>query len=104
MPPPSNVGQVRTFLGMVAYVRKFIPKCGELIAPLTELTQSKRKFLWTPERDHAFQTLKEKLCSAPILQFPNRNRQYELETDASDRAIGGVLRVEIDSGEFLPVA
>ena len=54
MPPPSDVGQVRTFLGMVAYVCKFIPKCGKLIAPLTKLTQSKRKFLWTPERDHAF--------------------------------------------------
>ena len=54
IPPPTHVGKVQTFLGMIAYVLKFIPNYGKLIAPLTELTQSKQKFLWNLEQERAF--------------------------------------------------
>lgn len=98
------MGQAQTFIYMIAYLCKSIPYCGKLIAPSTELTQTKHKFLWTLKRKHAFQTLKEKLCSVPILKFSNRNWQYELETDAFYWAIGGILRMETKLGDFLPVA
>ena len=89
---------------MIAYVRRFIPHCGELTAPLSAITSDKRPFVWTPERDRCFQELKKRLCAAPILQYPRRDCPYQLETDASDRAIGGVLRVLTKSDDFLPVA
>ena len=104
MPPPQNKSELRTFLGMIAYVRRFIPDCAALTAPLSKITGKTTKFVWTPLRDKQFQTLKDKLVSAPILQYPNRDAIYELETDASDNAIGGVLRIQTPEKHFLPVA
>ena len=95
MQRPTSVKQVRYFLGMVAYLRKYIKDCGKLTAPINDLTKgnAKRKFVWTPEHDKNFHALKQALIEAPILQYPNNNGCYELESDANDTAIGAVLRI-----------
>ena len=104
MPPPRDRADLHTFLGMVAYMRRFIPNCSTYTTPLNGLTSDKRPFVWTPECQRAFEKLKNKLTTAPILQFPSRHSRYKLETDASGTAIGGVLRVRMEQDVFLPVA
>ena len=103
LPPPRNKSELRTFLGMIAYVKRFIPECSTLTAPLSALTGKDTNFDWTPIRDYNFRALKEKLMTAPILQYPLRDGDYQMETDASDAAIGGVLRILTEQG-YLPVA
>lgn len=69
IPPPKDTSQLCTFLDMIAYIRRFIPNFGELIAPLTELLNTKAKYEWTPAFQQAFKILKDKLVNAPVLQF-----------------------------------
>ena len=93
----------QSFLGLVAFVRKFIPNCSELIAPLTALLKKGVKFEWNFEREKNFEELKKRLTSAPLLQYPDPQKPYQLETDASDLAIGAVLRILTSEG-YKPVA
>ena len=88
---PENVEQVRSFLGLAGYYRNFIPNFATLSAPLVQLTKKGSKFLWTSSQEHAFLQLKSLLCSAPILAYPQFNKRFFLQTDASDRGLGAVL-------------
>ena len=90
MMPPTNVKMVRSFLGACGYYRKFIKDYSKIAAPLTELTKKGRRFKWTESCQDAFDCLKSKLTSAPVLAFPDYNRQFILHCDASNVAIGGV--------------
>lgn len=90
-PVPKNVKQIRSFLGLCNYYRKFVQDYAKISVPLTQLTHKNSKFTWTPECQTAFDTLKQKLVSAPILTFPNFNKPFVLSVDASDYAIGYVL-------------
>ena len=103
LPRPTCQKQLQSFLGLVAYVQRFIPHCSELTAPLSRLLQVDVPFMWTPECEQSIVTLKEKLTTAPILQYPDLNKVYQLETDASDKAIGAVLQIKTEDG-FKPVA
>ena len=89
---------------MIAYCCRFIPECSALTAPLSAITGKTAKFEWTPLRDYNFRQLKQKLMEAPLLQYPMRNGNYQLETDTSDMAIGSVLRIRDEKGKYLPVA
>ena len=88
---PRNAKQARSFLGTAGYYRKFIKNFAGIAAPLTNLTKKNIRFKWTKECQKAFDILKEKLTTAPVLTYPHRNRKYVLHTDASDNAIGAVL-------------
>ena len=99
MMPPTNVKMVRSFLGACGYYRKFIKDYSKIAAPLTELTKKGRRFKWTESCQDAFDCLKSKLTSAPVLAFPDYNRQFILHCDASNVAIGGVLNQVFESGE-----
>ena len=90
---PSTKRQVRTFLGLTGYYRKFIPDYATLAAPLTDITRKSAsdKVEWTAQCDRAFQELKRRLCTAPVLQSPNFSQPFVLQTDASDRGLGTVL-------------
>ena len=91
-PTPKSRKQVRSFLGLIGYYRRFVPQCSTLAKPLTELTSPSVPFAWSKEREVAFQQLKESLLQAPILGYPREDGgQFILDTDASDVGIGGVL-------------
>ncbi|KAK3084626.1 hypothetical protein FSP39_016530 [Pinctada imbricata] len=90
-PTPKSVKQVKSFLGVCNYYRKFIQGYAKMVTPLTSLTRKDTKFQWGPDQHHAFIALKQKLTSAPILVYPDFQKQFIISTDASDTAIGYVL-------------
>ena len=90
-PLPSNLEKLRSFLGLAGYYRKFIPDFATASAPLTALTKKHVKLLWTDQHQNAFQTLQQRLCSAPFLAYPNFGKPFVLQTDASDVGLGAVL-------------
>ena len=84
MQPLTTPKQVRAFLGLVGYFRKFIKGFAKIAKPLTLLTRQQVKFDWTPEHHTAFLHLKETIVQAPILHYPNPDKRYIVYTDASD--------------------
>lgn len=94
--PPKTKKEVRAFLGMVGYYRKFVANFAAIALPLTDLT---RKFkpndvIWTPDCEKAFRALKDRLLSKPVLQLPDLSQPFVLRTDASGRGLGAVLLQE----------
>ena len=100
---PTTPKQVRAFLGLIGYYRKFIKGFLKIAKPLTLLTRQQVKFDWTPEHQEAFIHLKEAIVQAPILHYPNPNKTYIIYMDASDDACGAQLSQEHDGTKF-PVA
>ena len=100
---PTSVKEVQQFLGLCNYYRRFINKFSDKATCLTELTKKGVKFEWTKECEDSFNTLKETLCSAPILAYPRPNESFILDTDASNVGIGGVLS-QIQDGEEKVIA
>ena len=91
MPAPCNSKEVKQFLGLIGYYRKFVPCFAALSRPLSKLTCKDKVFKWTKECEKAFATLKEKLCAQPILQYADTTKGYTLYTDASKYGWAGVL-------------
>ena len=103
MNPPTTPKQVRAFLGLVGYYRKFIRGFTKIAKPLTLLTRQQVKFDLTPEHQEAFIHLKEAIVWAPILHYPNPNKTYIVYTDALDNAWRAQLFSRTHGTEF-PVA
>ena len=99
MPAPRTIREVRSFLGAVGYYMKFIDNFADIARPLTRLTKKNSRFEWTEDSQLAFQTLKQKLCTAPVLAYPNIELPYNLYTDASQYAVGAILTRETAEGE-----
>ena len=91
MPIPKNAKQVKQFLGLVGYYRKFVPRFADISRILTKLTRKDQEFKWTPECDKCFHMLKDYLQEAPILRYLDPAASYTLYTDASKYAYAGVL-------------
>ena len=91
MPAPCNSKEVKQFLGLVGYYRKFVPRFAALSRPLTKLTCKDKVFEWTHECRKAFDALKESLCEQPILKYADTKKGYTLYTDASKYGWAGVL-------------
>ena len=91
MPAPKNPKEVKQFLGLVGYYRKFVPRFADISWVLTHLTKKDVEFKWTPECENCFQILTDFLQQAPILRYPNPQANYTLYTDASKYAYAGVL-------------
>lgn len=102
-PVPASKREIRRFLGMAGFFRRFCPNFAEAAAPLTKLTSGTSKFEWTPDCQRAFDQLKNLLAREPVLQAPDFSRPFSLQTDASDIASGAVLLQEKD-GIYHPVA
>ena len=94
-PTPSNIAEVCTFCGLASYYRTFVCNFAAIVRPLYNLTKKGATFEWTPECEAAFQQLKQTLTSAPILVAPcDDDGTCVLDTDASDTALGAVLKQE----------
>ena len=103
MHPPVNPKQVRAFLRLVGYYRKFIRNFAKIAKLLTMLTRMDIKFEWKDIRQDAFMKLKEAIIQTPILRYPDTTKPYIVYTDASDDACGALLSQIHDGTEF-PVA
>ena len=93
-PVPTNVTQVRQFLGLTSYYRRYIHHFSDIAAPLNNLTKKGAPFIWSQECEDAFTTLKQHLTHAPVLAYPQFDHQaseFSLQTDASAFGIGAVL-------------
>ena len=91
MPAPRSPKEIKQFLGLVGYYRKFIPQFSDVAKPLTRLTRHDTLFQWCTKCEFAFQSLKNTLCTKPILKFPDPQKLYILFTDASKHEWAGVL-------------
>ncbi|GJR66236.1 putative reverse transcriptase domain-containing protein [Tanacetum coccineum] len=88
---PTTPTEVRQFLGLARYYRRFIEGFSLISKPLTKLTQKNKKYEWGMEEDEALHTLKQKLCSAPILALPEGTKNFVVYCDASHKGYGVVL-------------
>ena len=102
---PKNVTEVQMFLGKANYYRKFVPKLADIAHPLYELVKSKGKcpFQWEAEHQTAFDTLKSVLCSGQVMGHPRFEKEFVLDVDASDYALGAELSQEDDEGNLRPI-
>lgn len=98
-PVPATVTELRSFLGLCSYYRRFIQNFAAVAKPLHRLTEKGRKFLWNKEAQEAFEVLRNKLITGPILALPDITKPFVLDTDASNEAIGAVLSQNIDGTE-----
>ncbi|XP_050890775.1 uncharacterized protein LOC127096221, partial [Lathyrus oleraceus] len=89
--PPRTVREVRSFLGHAGFYRRFIKDFSKITKPLTGLLMKDAEFIFDDNCLKAFQTLKQALISAPIMQTPDWNEPFEIMCDASDYAVGAVL-------------
>nr|GEV68399.1 hypothetical protein [Tanacetum cinerariifolium] len=88
---PRTLTEVRSFLGLVGYYRRFIENFSKIGKSLTILTQKCKTFDWSEEQELAFQTLKDKLCNAPVLALPEGSEDFVVYCDASGIGLGCVL-------------
>lgn len=107
-PVPTNVQEVRQFLGLASHYRRFIKNFANIAAPLTDLTHGnghkRRSIEWSNRCQEAFDRIKTCMSSAPILVAPDPDKPFVVETDACDYGVGAVLSQEGDDGLMHPVA
>jgi hypothetical protein len=92
--PPTSVTQVRSFLGLVGYYRRFIPNFSKISKPITELLKKGNKYVWSKDCDEAFNTLKKFLTTSPVLAHPDIAKPFDVYCDASGTSLGCVLMQE----------
>jgi len=102
-PPPKTAKQLKSFLGLMGYYRRFIPLFSKIASPLHKLLKRDAKYLWEESQEAAFRALKQKLMTQPILQYPDFSKEFILTTDASNEGAGAVLS-QGPIGKDLPIA
>ena len=88
---PKNVSEIRSFLGLAGYYRRFIEDFSRIARPMTQLIKKESKFEWTPACETSFQELKRRLTTAPVLVLPDIRKDFEVYCDASKQGLGCVL-------------
>ena len=102
-PRPKGVHDVRSFLGLASYYRRFVRGFSEMARPLTQLTRAGVDWEWSTAQHQAFNRLKLALTTAPVLKLPDFEKQFVVTTDASDAAVGAILEQDFGNG-LQPVA
>ncbi|GJP83308.1 hypothetical protein CLOP_g13470 [Closterium sp. NIES-67] len=100
---PENVKELQQFLGFANYYNRFVPQYAKLAAPLTNLLKKNTPYKWETKHQEAVEQLKQALTSAPVLILPDPERDYVIEADASDQAVGAVLMQDQGNG-LQPIA
>ncbi|KAJ8357694.1 hypothetical protein SKAU_G00204880 [Synaphobranchus kaupii] len=98
-PVPGNVGELRSFLGLASYYRRFVRDFATLASPLHRLTDKCRPFVWQEGQSMAFDQLRAARTKAPVLAYPDTQRPFIVDTDASNTGVGAVLSQEDEDGE-----
>lgn len=98
-PTPKTVRQVRSFLGLASWYRRFVPRFAVMSAPLTQLLRKNQRWNWTEKQEHAFQSLKDVLTSSPVLSCPDFAQPFILQVDASNDGLGASLTQKKDKNE-----
>ena len=88
---PCNVTEVRSFLGLAGYYRRFIENFSKIARPMTNLLKKTKEFEWTPECEQGFQELKQKLTTTPVLALPDISKDFVVYCDTSRQGLGCVL-------------
>ena len=91
---PTLVGEIRSFLGLAGYYRRFIENFSRITKSMTELLKKDTKFKLTEDCEASFQELKKRLVTSPVLILPDQRKDYEVYCDASRRGLGAVLMQE----------
>ena len=99
LPPPINVAEVRSFLGLVGYYRRFIKKFSDKAASLNALLRKDQAWKWTQECQYAFETLKGEITSRPVSAYPDFSKPFRLYTDASNIGLGAILALKQEGKE-----
>ncbi|BFF96473.1 uncharacterized protein DMAD_05111 [Drosophila madeirensis] len=97
--PPANVKELRQYLGVASWYRRFVPEFATLVQPLSALLKKKAKWEWSEEQQEAFEAVKSRLVADPVLACPDFARKFVLQTDASDYGLGAILTQETERGE-----
>ena len=100
MAPPKTAKEVKQFLGLAGYYRKFVPRFADLSRPLTNLTRQNIEFQWTDKCQKLFDNLRELLTKYPLLRYPDPSKDYTLFTDASKFGYAGVLTQEYEENSI----
>ena len=105
-PVPIDATQVRQFLGLTSYYRRFVPDFSKIAAPLHCLLKKDALFQWTNECQEAFERLKSSIVTSPVLAYPQFKSEHPfiVETDASARGLGAVLAQQQPDGQVHPIA
>ena len=103
-PVPKDVKQLRSFLGLASYYRRFILGFSKIANPLFALTKKDVPYIWKDDCQQAFDELKDRLTKAPVLIYPDFSERFILETDASGVGLGAVLSQRQASGNVAPIA
>ena len=99
LPVPTCVREVRSFVGMCSYYRRFIPNFSQIAEPIIDLTRKYSHFKWSDIHQRSFEFIKDSLTTVPLLVYPNCNKPYTLYTDASLSCVGACLTQKCDGDE-----
>ena len=103
-PTPTDVKTLCSFLGLASYYRRFMPNFAKIAGQLHVLTKKDMPFLWTSQCQHSFDAIMKLLTTAPVLSFPQFDKPFIVETDASGLALGAVLAQRPVDGAVQPIA
>ena len=101
--PPSSRKQLRSFLGIASYYRRFIKNFVKIARPLSKKTLEKVEFEWTPSMQKSFEKLKQALTTPPVLAYPDSSKPFLVATDASSAEVGAVLSQLDGDGRENPI-
>jgi len=103
-PVPKSVKDVQKFLGLANYYRQFVKDFAKIVRPLHEITRKENKWSWGERQQKAFEELKKRFMTEPVLVTPDLDKEMRVEVDASDFATGRVLSMKCEDEKWRPVA